>query len=816
VGRLLESVWQDARYALRGFRRRPVFALTAILTLALAIGGNGTIFGMIRAILLRPLPWPDPDRLVIIWETNQKQGAARAFPSTANFFDWRERSHSFEALAHWRAVQFNLSASDHLAPERVQGGRVAATFFPLLGTQPALGRGFFPEEEQPGRDRVAILSHGFWERRFGGRQDLLGSRILVDGELVTVVGILPRKFRMWPVMNRDLEVYLPFVHDQRQANREDHSLNVYGRLRAQVTLAEAEAELNSIAKQLEQEFPATNRDWRVELLTLPEAAVVNVRPMLLTLLAAVGVVLLIACANIANLMLARIHSRSREFAVRQAVGGSRSRIIRQLLIESLLLGLLGGGAGLLFASWLLPVLDSHVTYLGLTRIHEFRIDAAGLGFTAAVSVLAGLICGLASAYYGPKADLAGLRPADAVGTRRRHRLLMFAELALTTTLLVAGGAVLKGTLHLLRMGRGLDVERLLTMQIWLPPAKYPGTPELTQFFEQLLPRVRALPGVESASLANYPPLALLGTSVRVTAPDEGDGRDAALVHYWVVSPEYLHTAGLRLRRGRFFDEQDGGAIRGAVVISERLARQLFPGKDAIGRQLRTLFPTNSNAFWIPNSSNPPLTIAGVVADIEEDGLLSSGQPQMYLAYRQSPTRVAHLLVRTDANPAVLAHAVQKEVSALDPDQPLSDVRTLESATAEAFSRQRLAAALLGAFACAALLLAVVGIYGVVASTTGSRTREIGIRAALGATRRNLVRLVVMETLRPIVAGIAIGLAGAAALHHTLAGLLVGLATWDASTAAVVCLGLTAVAAGAACIPAIGAAKADPAVALRRE
>jgi len=814
VSPLLEAISQDVRYALRGFRRRLMFAVTAILTLALAIGGNSAVFSMIRAVLLRPFPWPDPDRLVVVWETNQKEGTARANPSSANFFDWRERSHSFEALAHWRFVYFNLSGDGRFEPERVQGARVAATFLPLLGGQPFLGRSFFAEEEQPGRDRVAILSHGFWQRRFGARRELLDHQIQIDGEPVTVVGILPPEFRIW-VMNRDLDVYLPFPHDRRQLSREDHSLNVYGRLRPTVTLAEAEAELNSVAERLEQEFPATNRDWRVHLVALPQAAVANSRAILLTLLASVGIVLLIGCVNIANLMQSRTNARSREFAIRLSIGASRGRVMRQLLTESLILGLLGGAAGLLFAWWALPVLKLRISHLGLPRTHEFRIDAVVLGFTVLVSLFAGLLFGLAPAVRCATVDLITHKARATSAGRSQGNLLMFAEVVLTTMLLIAGGAVLKGALHLVKMNRGLDVHQVLTMQIWLPEAKYPLPQELANFFGQLLPRVQALPGVKSASVVNYPPLGLIGTSVRVEGQTKAASQEP-LVHYWIVSPEYLHTVGLSLRRGRFLDEQDTAQASGAVVISERLAQRLFPGQDALGKHLRPLFPTNTDAFWIPHSPNVRFTVVGIVADINEDGLLPLAQPQMYLAYRQSPTRITHLLVRTDASPLNMARAVRSEVSALDPNQAVFDVRTLQSVTEEAFSRQQVVAALLAVFAGLGLLLAAVGISGVVASSVSVRTREMGIRAALGACRQNLIRLVLREALRPALAGTGIGLVGAVAVNRVLSGLLAGLEAWDSSTAAVVCISMIALATGAAYVPASWVSKVDPIFALRCE
>jgi putative ABC transport system permease protein len=815
MSQLLETALQDIRYAFRGFRRRPLSALTTILMLALAIGGNSAIFSMIRAVLLRPLPWPDPDRLVILWETNQKQGATRVNPSSANFFDWRERSHSFETLAHWRFVYFNLSGNARFAPERVQGARVAVTFLPLLGAQPVLGRAFSAEEEQPGREQVAILSHGFWQRRFGSSANLLGQQVQIDGDSVKVVGILPPEFHL-RVMNRDLDVYMPFAYDRGHLSREDHSLNVYGRLRKGVSLAAAEAEMNSLAERLEQEFPVTNRDWRVHLVSLPEAAVVNSRAILLTLQASVGIVLLIACVNIANLMLSRTNSRAREFAVRVAVGGSRGRVMRQLLTESLILGLLGGAVGLLFAFWVLPVLKLRITYLGLPRIDEFRVDVVVLGFTVLVSLFAGLLFGVAPAFRCARVDITALRAGVTGAVRPRGDLLMFTEVVLTTMLLIAGAAVLKGALQLVRMNRGLDVHQVLTMQIWLPEAKYSSPQKLANFFEQLLPRVRGLPGVESASVVNYPPLGLLGTSVRVEGPAKIDSHDALLVHYWIVSPEYFHTVGLSLRRGRFLDQHDTDQAGGAVVISERLAQSLFPGQDALGKDLRPLFLTNTNAFWIPYSQYSTFAVVGIVPDVREDGLLPLAQPQMYLAYRQNPTRITHLLVRTAANPVAMASAVRREVSTLDPDQPVFDVRTLESVTEEAFSRQRAVAALLGAFAALALLLAAVGIYGIVASAVGMRTREIGIRAALGASRQNLVQLIVWEGLRPVLAGMGLGLAGAVAVNRLLSGMLAGLDAWDSSAAAAVCLSVIAVASVAIYIPASWAAKVDAVLALRCE
>jgi putative ABC transport system permease protein len=814
LSRLLDTFFQDARFALRGFRARPLFTLVAILTLALAIGGNTAIFSMIRAVLLRPLPWLDPDRLVIVWETNPKQGVTRSFPSSANFFDWREQSRSFDALAPWRAVSFNLAGDPHRTPERVPGARVGPDFLAMLGGRPELGRSFLPEEDQPGRDRVVILSHNLWQRRFGGNRTLLGTPVLIDGEPVTVVGVLPPQFRLMQVLNHDLDIFLPLTHDPRLASRDDHSFNVYGRLRPSVSVARAESELNAIAERLGRAYPATNRDWRARVIPLPEAAVANGRPLLFALAAAVAIVLVIACVNLAGLLTSRANARAQEFAIRLAVGGSRARVTRQLLTESALLGLIGGAAGLLLAFWALPVLNLRIPSLGMPRIHQFRLDAWVLGFNAVASLVAGLLFGLAPAARFSRVDWIALKSA---ATRRqgRGRVLVLSEVVLTTVLLIAGGSALKTAIHLVRMDRGLDVRQVLTTQIWLPEARYPGARQLSDFFADLLPRVRALPGVESASVVNYPPLGLLGTSVPVDRQAANERRDAPTARYWIVSPDYRRTVRLPLLRGRSLEERDTEQTAGAAVISARLAERLFPGEDALGKALWPRFPANTNAFWIPYATSASFTVVGIVPDIVEDGLLSTPLPQMYFPWRQSPARVGHLLVRA-ANPQAIARAIRSAVQSVDPGQAVSEIRSLESLTGEAFSRQTVASALLAVFAALALLLASVGIYGVVAAAVGGRTREMGIRIALGARRGRLVSMIVGEAMLPVWAGTAIGLPAARWLDRALASRLAGLEAWDLAAASAVCAILIAVAALASYIPALRASKADPILALRSE
>ncbi len=812
---IFQMLLHDARYGFRQVFRRPGLTLTATLTLALGIGGNSAIFSAIDAVLLRPLSWPDPDRLVSVWEMNRKQGVSRAFPSSANFFDWKEQSHAFEAIAHWRFVYFNLAGDQNLRPERAQGARVSAEFFRLLGARPAWGRDFVQGEEQSGRDDVAILSYGFWQGRFGGRADAIGRSILVDGSAATVVGILPREFRMFRVLNRELDLYMPLALDRSQRSRDDHSLNVYARLRRDAPLSRAQGELDAIAGRLEREFPATNTGWGVQLLPLGEALARRSGPVLVMLLAAVGMVLAIACANVANLLLARANSRRKEIAIRMAAGGSALRIVQQLLAESFWLAAAGGGAGLLLAWWAVSLLNARISYHQLVRIHDFRIDTSVLWFTLAVSLLAGVLFGLAPALRSVQVDVSeSLRSASGRTAGRRGGLVVLSEVALTTMLSIGAGAVLKDTLRYIRMNRGLDAHNVLTMQIGLPETKYPEPAQMADFFDRLGRRLRTLPGVEAASVVNYPPAGLIATSVPVEGATNTGG-ETPVARYWVVGPEYFSAVRLPLLAGRAFEERDRDESRGVAVVSQSFARRFFPGGSAIGKQIRPQFP-ESNAFWIPYSKKARLTIVGVVSDVNEDGLAEAALPQMYLPYPQNPTRIAHVLVRTSSDPRRIAAAARSEVWSVDRDQPVFDVRTLEDVVSESFSQQQVLGLLLGVFAGVALILAAVGIYGVVAYTTSARTREVGIRVALGAQRRDVMQLVLRQALTPVFGGVALGLGGAAAANRVLAGVLAGTHTFDGFLSAAVGVLLICVAGAAAYGPALRAARTEPLAALRWE
>jgi len=818
----METLWQDLHYAIRMLRKRPGFTAAVVLVLALGIGANSAIFSVVDAVMLRSLPYKEPDRLVYVWETNLKLGQTRGIVSPANYLDWKDQNQCFEQTAGWRFLYFNLTGKDE--PERVQGLIVSASFFPLLGINAARGRTFLPEEDQPGRNKVVVLSHRLWQRRFGGDLNLVGQQITVEGEPYTVVGILPADFKNFHVLNRPLDLYQPLALDPKEARREEHAIFVYARLKPGVSLGQAQAEMDTFYRRLEQEYPATNSGWGAKLVPLPEAWTERSRSVLLMLLAAVGFVLLIACANIANLMLTRAAARQKEMAVRMALGASRLRLARQLLTESLLLALLGGTVGLLLAFWAAGLLNDFVPYTAINRMDEFRLDGWGLGFTFGLSLLTGVIFGLAPALQSSRLNLneslkeGGKSSTEGFRGRRLRNLLVISEVALSVMLLVCAGLMIKSTWRLQEVKRGLDLHNVLTMQIWLPKAKYSAGRQVANFFHQLLQRVETLPGVESASAVNFPPLALQSTAVNFTVEGRATPttlEDVPTTRYWVVTPDYFRTTGIALLSGRAFTEQDADEKRGAAIVSENFARRFWPGEDAVGKRLTPLFP-KLKAFWLPEANNLPVTVVGVVRDIKHDGLDDNSLPQMYLPYRQNPSSIMNLLVRTPSDPMRWAAAVRREVYAVDGDQPVFDIKTMEDVVAESSSQPRVLTSLLGVFAALALMLAAVGIYGVVAYSVSQRTHEIGIRIALGAQQSNILRLVVGQGLVLVTTGVAIGLVGAFVVTRVLSSLLFGVSTTDPLTFGGTTLLLVGVAVLACYIPARKAAKVDPMVALRCE
>jgi putative ABC transport system permease protein len=814
-----ETFGRDARYGARMLRRNPSFVAVVTLTLALGIGANTAIFSVVNSVLLKPLPFKDPNRLVIIWENDTKNRATNSPVSLSDFVDWKDQTGAFEQIAAWRFLYFNLSGRDE--PERVQGLTVSASFLPLLGAQVQLGRTFLPEEEQIGRDKVVVLSDPLWRRRFGEDPSLVGQKIDIEGEPHTVVGILAPSFHIFRVLNRPLDIYVPLTFDRSRLNRRDHDIFVYARLKPAVTLDQAQSEMDVLYRRLEQEYPQTNSSRGARAVSMSEGFAGDIRPTLLLLLFAAGFVLLIACANVGNLALARAVARQREMAVRASLGASPWRLLRQVLTENLLLALLGGAAGAVVAFWGIRILNDLVPYQAVRRLHDFGLDTRVLGFTLVISLLSGVLCSIAPALrFARLKDLlkeAGRSSTVGLRTPRMASLLVISEVALAAALLCCAVLLLRSSLVLHGMPRGFNPDNVLTTQVWLPRAKYSNGHQVATFYRDVLQRIERLPGVESASAVNFPPLAIQYTTVRFTIdghipspPDEELNARCS-----VISPEYFRTMNIPLLSGRPFNDRDADETHGVAIISASMARRFWPDSDPIGYQIRPQF-TRQRYFWIPESRNLPLTVVGVVGDVRHEGLADSNLPQLYLPYLQNPSSIMNLVVRTTSNPLRWANAVRSQVWDVDKDQPLFDTKTVEDIVADSFGRQDVLASLLGAFAAVALLLAAGGIYGLISYAVRQRTHEIGIRMALGAQSGEVLRLILRQGMGLTLAGLFIGLFGAVATASLLGNFLFGVKPTDPASFAAVALLLAGVAALACYIPARRATRVDLLVALHYE
>ncbi|MFP5264165.1 MAG: ADOP family duplicated permease [Blastocatellia bacterium] len=807
----LEQLAQDLRFGLRMLAKRPGFALVAIITLALGIGANTAIFSVVNTVLLRPLPYKDADRLVAVWEDGSEQGFPRNSTTPANFIDWRDQNQVFEGMAALGRQSFNLTGAGE--PEKIDGRRVSANLFDLLGVEAHLGRGFLPEEDQPGANRVVVLSYGLWQRRFGSDAGIIGKALNLNGESYAVVGVMPPRFQF---PSREDEMWVPMAFGSREAvNRGRHFLEVIARTKSGITLQQVQAEMNTIAARLQQQYPDINNSTGCVVVSLHEQVVGDIKTALLVLLGAVGLVLLIACANVANLLLARAAVRQKEIAIRVALGAGHVRLIRQFLTESILLSVLGGGAGLLMALWGISLLKAFIPE-NISQVQAVAVDARVLVFTLLVSLLTGLIFGLAPMTQASKVDLnetlkEGGRDSAAGSRGNRIRsLLVITEVAVSLILLVGAGLLINSFMRLSHIDPGFRASNLLTMRIMLPPLKYPDHARRSAFYTDLIRRVEALPGVRSAAVTNWIPLVLQGDTVGITIegrPDPGPAERPDVVTR-VVSPHYFTTMGIELLQGQEFGEQSRINSRPVIVISETMARRLWPGENPIGKRVTPGRADNPDDWC---------EIIGVVKDVRQFQLDADPKPQMYFTYEQAGFFAPnHLVVRTNVEPQSLAATVRATVWEIDKDQPVSNISTMEDILSESVARQRFSTLLLGIFAAVALILAAVGIYGVMSYSVAQRTREIGIRMALGAQTSDVLKLVIVQGMKLALSGVTVGLIGAYALTRLMQSLLFGVSATDPLTFVLIAFLLAGVALLACYIPARRAVKVDQIIALRYE
>jgi putative ABC transport system permease protein len=815
----MSGIFQDLRHAVRQLRKSPGFTAVAVITLALGIGANTAIFSVVNGALLRPLAFREPSRLVHVWHTPP----AKSFPgmttfavSAANYLDWQSQNQVFENMAIYSHHGFTLTGSEK--PEQVDASAVSSSFFETLGVQAMLGRGFSPQEDQPGRSNVVVLSHRFWQDHFGSNADIIGHSINIDGQSFLVAGVMPPSFR-YPDF---AQVWTPMAWtDKERAVRGEHHYSVVARLKSGTGLKQAQAAMNTISSRLEQLYPEDNKGWGAVVVPLHDDLVSDVRPALLVLLGAVAFVLLIACVNVANLALAKTLSRRKEIAIRTALGASSARVLRQILSETVLLALGGGAIGLIFARFGVRLIMAFLADK-LPHSVDVGLDLPVLGFTAILSILTGIIAGVLPALRLTKADVnqalkQGLGRTDSdSGGHRTRSLLVVAEVALSLVLLIGAGLMIRSFQQLHGVNPGFESHGVLTMTAAVSRAKFPLPAQQINFFEQVLQRVRTLPGVESAGViddiplnqnGSHQPIAIEGRPV--VAMSEQPEVDVRL-----ISPGYMGAMRIPIMRGRDFGDTDVAGRPGAILISASMAQHFWPGEEPIGKRLAlTFFP------------DVVREVVGVVGDVKLDGL-DQARPStiLYMPLGQVSAPATGgwnsfpmtLVVRSATNPAGIVSAVTNALHQVDREIPVRDILTLDDLVTNSISQQRFNMLLLGAFAGLALLLAAIGIYSVLSYSVKRRVQEIGIRLALGARIGDVLRMVIVEGMKPTLLGVVLGTVGALAMGHVLASLIYGVKPTDPLTFLVVAVLLAAIALFATIIPAYRAAKVDPMVALRYE
>lgn len=810
----METLLKDIRYGIRGLLKRPGFTVIALITLALGIGANTAIFSVVNAVLLRPLPFQKPEELVIVWEDLAFAGFPHNTPAPANYVDWKTQNQSFVDMAASRETSFNLTGDGE--PERVSTYAVTANFFPLLGVQPLLGRSFTPEEDRPGGSKAVVLSYGLWQSRYGGDRNILNREILLDGEKHSVVGVMPASFQFFA---KDVRVWVPIALTQEDwANRGGHYLTVVARLKPGVPVAQAQADMNAVMRRISVDHPDETIGGKIGVIVMPvrDEFVGDARGSLIVLLVAVAFVLLIACANVAGLLLARAVGRRKEIALRLALGAGRTRVVRQLLTESLLLAVAAGVLGSLLAYASFTFLQGLVPEQ-MELATSLKLDVRILVFTIAVSIVTGIIFGLVPALQSANFDLNdALKQSSGRVTstgRLRSAMIVF-EVALSIVLLVGAGLLIQTLFQLFRQYSVLEPEKILTMRTILPFEKYKELPRRDNYYKQVLQRVENLPGVVAAGYSTSIPLAWKGGTSGfypegLKEPVPGMAYDA---NHREVSSNYIKAMNIPLRQGRYFDSRDNAQSLPVAIINETMARQYWPGENALGRRFKLGDPDEPGKQW--------KEIVGIVADIRQMGLAEPVKSEMYFPYEQITDWPGYmprdLAIRTNGDTSNLAGAVRQIIREVDPDQPVSNVATMAEVLGTEAGQRRMGMIMLVGFAALALLLASLGIYGVLAYFVTQHTNEIGVRQALGATPRNILLLVLKKGMGLTLVGVAIGLVASFALTRLMSSLLFGVTAADPLTFATVPLVLVMVALLACYIPARRATKVDPLVALRYE
>jgi len=806
------SLLQDLRYGARLLAKNKGFTAVAVISLALGIGANTAIFSVVNAILLKSLPFNQPNRIVLVWGYAPAEGHFRSQVSATDVADWRTQNTVFEDVTTYQSYRPTMSGVGDA--ERIPGMGVGDGYFKIIGAEPILGRDFTTEEQIDGKDEVIILGYGLWQSRFGGDPNVIGTKVLLNSRPHTIVGVMPATLCSLPttLIDAPAEFYRPVGENYDEDARSGRHLRAIARLKPGVSIEQAQAEMNVIAGRLEQEHPIHNTGYGVRLVSLPEDTVGGLRPTLLLLLGAVVFVLLIACANVGNLLLARSSSRQKEIAIRAALGAGRIRLVRQFLTESVLLALSGGALGLLLAIWsasLIQTIGSRVTPL----LSGIAIDTRVLAFTIVISILTGIVFGLAPALHLSRVDLNESLKEGSRGSSSGHSPLrsglVVSEVALALVLLVCAGLMIKSVMRLRDVRPGFNPAKLLTMSVSLASAKYPKGPDRIAFFTRMLDRIDGLAGVESAELTSVLPFSgnFDGRGLAVEDHPKPRGEEIS-VDLYISSPGYVRAMGIPLIMGRELTEQDAEKTENVALINQTMAQQLWPNENPIGKRIK--FP-GSEKF-----PQPWRTIVGVVGDVDQYALDREPPMQMYLTEAQYPTSSMSLVVRTSAEPTQTIAVIRDEIRGMDPDQAVYNIATMESLLSDSIALRRFSMMLLMIFAMVALMLAAVGVYGVISFAVTQRTHEIGIRVALGAGRSDILKLVVTRGMFLTLSGVAIGLVSSLALTRFLQTLLFSVSATDPATFIVIALVLTGVALGACLVPARRAAKVDPMIALRYE